>query len=342
MAKYGEVWVYAEQEWDTLQEIGIELLSKGRELADALGVNLSAVLVGSNVKKHADPLFQHGTDRVFVCEDPTLEYYDTVKYAKTLTDLITEHKPEVVLFGASTRGRDIAPRIASTLKVGLTADCTDLQIGDYKKPGAGGAEYKNLLYQIRPAFGGNIIATIVNPSTRPQMATVREGVMPTPPLQYGRKGEIIVYKPELKNLKNITRILSREKTEKRVNLKAANIIVSGGYGVGSKENFKLIYDLAGVLGAEVGASRAAVDAGFIVKDHQVGQTGTTVRPKLYIACGISGSVQHKAGMDQSAKIVAINNDSGAPIFSVAHYGIIGDLNEVIPLMIEDITKRRVD
>ncbi len=340
MAKYGEVWVYAEQEWETLQEIGIELLSKGRELAGALGVNLSSVLIGYNVKRHADPLFQHGADKVYVCDSPALEHYDTVKYAKALSDLIKEYKPEVVLFGASTRGRDLAPRIASTLKVGLTADCTDLQIGDFKKPG--GEEYKNLLYQIRPAFGGNIIATIVNPNTRPQMATVREGVMPVPPEQPGRRGEIIVKNPELKNLKNITRILKREKTEKKVNLKAAQIIVSGGYGVGSRDNFKLIYDFAGALGAEVGASRAAVDAGFVAKDHQVGQTGTTVRPKLYIACGISGSVQHRAGMDKAAKIVAINKDPEAPIFGVAHYGIIGDLNEVIPIMIEDIKKRRVD
>ena len=174
------------------------------------------------------------------------------------------------------------------------------------------------------------------------MATVREGVMPVPPVQPGRRGEIIVKNPELKNLKNITRILKREKTEKKVNLKAAQIIVSGGYGVGSRDNFKLIYDFAGALGAEVGASRAAVDAGFVAKDHQVGQTGTTVRPKLYIACGISGSVQHRAGMDQASKIVAINKDPEAPIFGVAHYGIIGDLNEVIPIMIEDIKKRRVD
>jgi electron transfer flavoprotein alpha subunit len=336
----GEVWVFAEQEWDSLQEIGIELLSKGRELADALGVKLASVLLGSNVRKHTDILFQHGADKVYVCDSPTLEYYDTVKYAKACGDLIKKYHPQVVLYGASIRGRDLAPRIASSLKVGLTADCTDLQIGNFKSPG--GEEYKNILYQIRPAFGGNIIATIVTPTKRPQMATVREGVMPIPPIQDGRKGEVIIENPQLQNLRNITRILKREKTEKRVNLKAAQTIVSGGYGVGSRENFKLIYDLASALGAEVGASRAAVDAGFISKDHQVGQTGTTVRPKLYIACGISGSVQHRAGMEQSAKIVAINNDPDAPIFSIAHYGIIGDLNEVIPLLIDDIKKRRVD
>jgi len=340
MHSHGEVWVYSEQEWDTLQEIGIELLSKGRELADALKVKLAAVIIGSGVKKHKDALFGYGADRVYACDSENLAYYDTVKYARVFEELITRYQPEIVLFGATARGRDLAPRVASRLKVGLTADCTDLQIGDYKH--TDGKLYQNLLYQIRPAFGGNIIATIVNPKTRPQMATVREGVMPPPPYQDGRKGELIVENPWLDGLKNITRIIKREKTEKKVNLKGARIIVSGGYGVGSRENFRLIWELAGTLGAEVGASRAAVDAGFIEKDHQVGQTGTTVRPALYIACGISGSVQHRAGMDQSSKIVAINKDPEAPIFSIAHYGIIGDLNEVIPMMIEDIKKRRVD
>jgi len=340
MAEHGEVWVYAEQEWGELSDIGIELLSKGRELADALGVKLCSVLIGDGVKKHASTLFEHGTDRVYLCQNKELAQYDTVKYARVFEELIQSYKPDVVLFGASARGRDLAPRIASGLKVGLTADCTDLQIGNYKAPG--GVEYSDILYQIRPAFGGNIIATIVTPRTRPQMATVREGVMPIPPGQKGKIGDIIEKNPGLADLKNVTRIISREKTERRVNLKSARVIVAGGYGVGSRENFKLIWDLASALGAEVGASRAAVDAGFIEKDHQVGQTGTTVRPKLYIACGISGSVQHRAGMEQSAKIVAINRDPEAPIFSIAHYGIIGDLNEVIPKMIEDIKKRRGD
>jgi electron transfer flavoprotein alpha subunit len=340
MQNNGEVWVFAEQEWDTLHEIGIELLSKGRELANDLEVSLASVLVGSGVQKHADTLIRHGADKVYVCDSPALEYYDTVKYARVLEVLIKKHEPQIVLYGASVRGRDLAPRIASSLKVGLTADCTDLQIGNFKSPG--GKQYRDILYQIRPAFGGNIIATIVTPTKRPQMATVREGVMPVPPVQNGRKGQIIREAVQITNLSNVTRILKREKTERRVNLKSAQIIVSGGYGVGSRENFKLIYGLASVLGAEVGASRAAVDAGFINKDHQVGQTGTTVRPKLYIACGISGSVQHRAGMEQSAKIVAINRDPDAPIFSIAHYGIIGDLNEVVPMLIDDIKKRRVD
>lgn len=340
MAEHGDVWVYAEQDWGELAEIGIELLSKGRELADKLGVKLCSILLGKDVKKHAQKLIEHGADRVYVSEDPKLELYDTVTYAKTVGDLITKYKPDIVLFGATARGRDLAPRVASKLRVGLTADCTDLQIGDYT--GKGGVEYKNILYQIRPAFGGNIIATIVTPTKRPQMATVREGVMPLPDPIKDREGEIINETVDLADLKNTTKIIKREKAEKKVNLKGAKIIVAGGYGVGSKENFKLIWELAGLLGAEVGASRAAVDAGFIGKEHQVGQTGTTVRPKLYIAIGISGSVQHRAGMDKSAKIVAINKDPEAPIFSIAHYGIIGDLNEVVPKMIEDIKKRRVD
>jgi len=340
MAGHGEVWVYAEEDWHELKEIGIELLSKGRELADGLDVQLCSILIGSKVKQHANTLFEYGADKVYVCDKPALEQYDTVKYAKVIEDLVEKYKPEIVLYGASPQGRDLAPRIASKLRVGLTADCTDLQIGDYKH--TDGNQYKNILYQIRPAFGGNIIATIVSPKRRPQMATVREGVMPIPPRQDGRKGELVISDPSLQNLKCVTHILKREKTEKRVNLKGAQIIVSGGYGVGSKDAFNSVRELAAVLGAEVGASRAAVDAGFIEKDHQVGQTGTTVRPKLYIACGISGSVQHRAGMDQSAKIVAINNDPDAPIFSIAHYGIIGDLHEVIPKIIEDIKKRRVD
>ena len=268
MAGHGEVWVYAEEDWEELKEIGIELLSKGRELADALKVPLCSVLIGSKVKQHSNTLLEHGADKVYICDNPTLAHYDTVKYAKVVEDLVKKYKPEIVLYGASPQGRDLAPRIASKLRVGLTADCTDLQIGDYKH--TDGNQYKNILYQIRPAFGGNIIATIVSPKHRPQMATVREGVMPTPPRHDGRKGEVITFEPSLQNLQNVTQILKREKTEKRVNLKGAQIIVSGGYGVGSKDGFNNIRELAAVLGAEVGASRAAVDAGFTEKDHQVG------------------------------------------------------------------------
>jgi electron transfer flavoprotein alpha subunit len=236
-----------------------------------------------------------------------------------------------VLYGATTTGRDVAPRIASQLRVGLTADCTDLQIGDYTFREK---TYKDILYQIRPAFGGNIIATIVSPDHRPQMATVREGVMKMNAPDASKKGKVIEYSAEISDEMLVTEIVEKFQQEKTVNLKGSKIIVSGGMGVGSKENFQLIYDLAHVLGAEVGASRAAVDAGFISKDHQVGQTGTTVRPKLYMAIGISGQIQHRAGMSQSSRIVAINHDPDAPIFQIAHYGIVGDLNEVVPKFIE--------
>jgi electron transfer flavoprotein alpha subunit len=236
-----------------------------------------------------------------------------------------------VLYGATTEGRDLAPRVASCLKVGLTADCTDLRIGDHTQKDT---EYKNILYQIRPAFGGNIIATIVSPEKKPQMATVREGVMRMGRSDPSRKAEMVRLDIRLEAEDFPTEILDRVLEEKTVNLKGAPIIVSGGIGVGSKENFALIRDLAETLGGEVGASRAAVDAGFIGKEHQVGQTGVTVRPKLYIACGISGAIQHRAGMDASARIIAINSDPEAPIFSIAHYGIVGDLNKVIPRMIK--------
>ena len=248
-------------------------------------------------------------------------------------DLIKEHKPNILLFGATMKGRELAPRVASEKLAGLTADCTDLQIDDFDDK-VNKKSYTNKLMQIRPAFGGNIIATIVNTWDDPQMVTVREGVMkmdaPTP----GLKGEIVKVDVALTEKETVMKVIERIRQEKSVNLKGAQIIVAGGYGVGSKENFKLIHDLAEALGGEVGASRAAVDAGWIDHDHQVGQTGVTVRPKLYIACGISGSVQHVAGMKESKKIIAINSDPGAPIFSVAHYGIIGDLNTVIPMMIK--------
>jgi electron transfer flavoprotein alpha subunit len=245
--------------------------------------------------------------------------------------VVSESKPQIVLFGATTEGRDLAPRVASNLKVGLTADCTDLQIGDYIQKES---EYRDILYQIRPAFGGNIIATIVSPEKKPQMATVREGVMRMAQGDPSRKAEIIHLKAGLGKDDFPSEIIDRVLEEKAVNLKGAQIIVSGGMGVGSKENFTLIRELAQTLGAEVGASRAAVDQGFIAKEHQVGQTGTTVRPKLYIACGISGAIQHRAGMDSSARIIAINSDPEAPIFGIAHYGIVGNLNDVIPRMIK--------
>ena len=334
----GEVWIFAEQEDEHLSETSLELCSKARELADRLGVKVGAVLAGWNVRELSYRLIAHGVDKVYYVYDTLLEYYRTLPYARVVCQLITRHKPQIVLFGATPLGRDLAPRIASEMRSGLTADCTDLEIGDYTEPKTK-AVHKDLLMQIRPAFGGNIIATIVNFDRWPQMATVREGVMPLGDGDPRRSGQIIEEKIELSDFEQSVRLIERVREKRKVNLKGARIIVAGGGGVGSKENFKLIHDLAGVLGGAVGASRAAVDGGFISKEHQVGQTGTTVRPALYIACGISGAVQHRAGMEESAKIIAINWDKEAPIFGVAHYGIVGDLTKVIPMMIRAIREK---
>jgi electron transfer flavoprotein alpha subunit len=334
--KTNEVWVYIEQNNGKIADVSLELLGKATELAKKLNVKVGAILIGNNVKDLCDKLYAYGADKVYLADSEKFKYYTTLPYAYVVVNLIKQYEPQIVIYGATTTGRDLAPRVASELRTGLTADCTDLQIGDYIKPSTkeGDKLYKDILYQIRPAFGGNIIATIVSPDHRPQMATVREGVMKMKEPDFSRKGEIIEFKNDLPNHLFITQILKKVQREKTVDLKSASIIVSGGMGVGSKENFKLIYDLAHILGAQVGASRAAVDAGFISKDHQVGQTGTTVRPKLYIAVGISGQIQHLAGMSESGRIIAINNDPNAPIFNVAHYGIVGDLNDVIPKMIE--------
>lgn len=334
----GEVWVFAEQEDEHLADTALELCSKARELADQLGVKVGAVLVGWNVRELSYRLIAHGVDKVYYVHDTKFEYYRTLPYARAVCQLIEKHQPQIVLYGATPLGRDLAPRIASEIRAGLTADCTDLQIGSYTDPRAK-KEYHNLLHQIRPAFGGNIIATIINFDRWPQMATVREGVMRMGEGDARRTGEIIEEKVELRDFELAVKLIERHREKKKVNLKAARIIVAGGGGVGSKDNFKHIHNLAGALGAAVGASRAAVDSGFVAKDHQVGQTGTTVRPALYIACGISGAVQHRAGMEESAKIIAINWDEDAPIFGVAHYGIVGDLNKVIPMMIKAIRER---
>lgn len=325
------VLVFIQQDDSKIADVSIELICKGKELANKLSVKLNGILIGNKVEKEAKKLIPYGVDEIFLVEDEKLLNYTTVPYAKIITELIQKTLPQIVLFGATTVGRDLAPRIASFLKVGLTADCTDLQIGDHN---ISGTDYKNILYQIRPAFGGNIIATIVSPEKKPQMATVREGVMKITPVDASFKGKITPFKVELTSDDYPSEIIRKFKEDKTVNLKACQVIVSGGMGVGSKENFDLIKELAHVLGGQVGASRAAVDAGFISKDHQVGQTGVTVRPKLYIACGISGSIQHRAGMDSSSRIIAINTDPEAPIFQVAHYGIVGDLNDVIPKFIK--------
>lgn len=325
--KNNEVWVYIEQNNGKIAEVSLELLGKATDLAKQLNVKVGAMLLGKKVKDLCKTVIEYGADKVYLAENDNLKDFTTLPYTKVVCDLIKQHAPQIVLYGATTTGRDVAPRITSELRVGLTADCTELKIGDYKTKKA---EYSDILYQIRPAFGGNIIATIVSPDHRPQMATVREGVMKMNEPDKSRKGEIIEVKPEIPTELLVTEVLKKFQQEKSVNLKGASIIVAGGVGVGSKDNFNLIHKLAHDLGAEVGASRAAVDAGFIGKDHQVGQTGTTVRPKLYIAIGISGSIQHMAGMAESNRIIAINNDPNAPIFQLAHYGIVGDLNEVVP------------
>ena len=334
----GEVWIFAEQEDGKLQDVALELCGKARELADALNVKLGAVLPGYDVADLAKTLFAYGVDKVYVVDDPNLKRFTSQPYAFVVETLIEKYAPQIVLYGATPLGRDLAPRIASATRSGMTADCTDLQIGDVTDPKTQ-QTYPNLLHQIRPAFGGNIIATIINPEQWPQMATVREGVFPKKEADPSRQSEVVVEKIEIDPKYLVVEALERFVEEKKVDLKGARIVVAGGAGVGSKENFKLIFDLANAIGGAVGASRAAVDGGFVDHDYQVGQTGTTVRPALYIACGISGAVQHRAGMQDSAKIIAINTDPNAPIFSIAHYGIVGDLNQVLPALTKAVRER---
>ena len=331
--KRGNVWVFVEQEGGKIASVSLQLISKGRELADRLGVKLEAVFLGDKLEGAVSELFHYGCDKVFLAEDPRLEPFTVLPYAKVIMDLIRAHKPNILLFGATLKGRELAPRVASEKLAGLTADCTNLEIDDFDDK-RNGKFYKDKLMQIRPAFGGNIIATIVNTWDDPQMVTVREGVMKLGEPDTTRTGEVEKVDVALTDAETVIKVLERVRADKEVDLQGAQIIVAGGYGVGSKENFKLIYDLAEALGGEVGASRAAVDAGWISHDYQIGQTGVTVRPRLYIACGISGSIQHRAGMAESKKIIAINTDPDAPIFSCAHYAIVGDLNTVIPQMIK--------
>ena len=336
----GEVWVFVEQEEGKLADIVFELLGKARELADTLGVKVGAALLGDGVEDLAPKLAAGGADVVHLVDDPALKLYRNKAYRHAMVELIRECAPQIVIFGATHMGRDLAPAVASALRCGLTADCTDLQIGDYtdKKTGE---EFKNVLKQIRPAFGGNIIATIVNARNWPQMATVREGVMK--PIERMKNEElrmknfvVVRHDSHLAGVEIPVEVVEIVRKVSSVNLKGSRIIVAGGAGVGSKENFKLLHELAGVLGGAVGGSRAAVDLGYCEHERQIGQTGVTVRPALFISCGISGAVQHLAGMQDSAKIIAINTDRDAPIFKVAHYGIVGDLNVVIPQLIKAI------
>jgi electron transfer flavoprotein alpha subunit len=338
MSDSKDVWVFVEQEGGRIADVSLELVSKGRELADRLGSELWALLLGEGVEGLARLVVETGADRVLLAEHRELRLYRTLPYARTLTGLVKEREPYILLFGATAVGRDLGPRVASSVRSGLTADCTDLQIGDFESK-KDGVLYKDLLMQIRPAFGGNLIATIVNPRHRPQMATVREGVMRTRSPESARAGTIERVSVFLEPGDLALEVLSRELRESTVHLKDATTIVSGGAGVGSKEGFEIVRELAGVLGGELGASRAAVDSGLVGKEHQVGQTGTTVRPRLYIAAGISGSIQHRAGMSESNKIIAINTDPEAPIFQIAQYKIVGDYAEVIPLMISALREK---
>ncbi len=324
---YKGVWIFAEQREGKILNVSIELLGEGRKLADKLNVKLTAVLLGDNLAALTKELIQHGADRVLFVEDKFLSLYTTEVYTRVIAELIEAKNPEILLIGATAIGRDLAPRLASRIKTGLTADCTSLDINE---------EDGNLL-MTRPAFGGNIMATIVCSSHRPQMSTVRPGVMEKAKFCKNRSGKIERIAFELKEKDKNTEIIDiLKKIKKQVSLEDAKVIVSGGRGLGNKEGFKLIQKLADVLEGEVGASRGAVDAEWIDQSHQVGQTGKTVRPKIYIACGISGAVQHLAGMNSSDCIVAINKDKDAPIFKVAHYGIVGDLYEIIPNLINDL------
>jgi len=332
------VFVYCEVNEDqVIADVSKELCSKGRKLANQLGVNLEAVVIGNEVKDLEKQLFPLGVDVIHQAKDARLFPYSTLSHTSIVVNLFKQEQPQIALFGASSVGRDLAPRVASTLRCGLTADCTSLEIGPHEDKKSG-KTYENLLYQIRPAFGGNIIATIIcpNPDEWPQMATVREGVMKMEVFDANHKGVVkpIDVKKWVSDTDFVCEIIDRQIEAQKINIKNAGIIVSGGYGVGSKENFEKLFELAAVIGGEVGGSRAAVDGGFVEYKRQVGQTGVTVRPKLYIACGISGAVQHRAGMEESAKIISINTDPNAPLNAIADYVITGDLNEVLPKMIK--------
>ena len=329
------VFVICEIDEGNVADVSLELLTKGRSLATTLKCKLEAVVLGHKLKDIEKQMYPYGVDVVHVGDDVRLAPYTTLPHSAIITGLFTELKPQVGLLGATTMGRDLGPRVSSALYSGLTADCTALEIGDHEEKRAGKV-YKNLLYQIRPAFGGNIVATIINPDCRPQMATVREGVMKKEILDPNYKGVLksIAVDKYLKPEDLVVKIIERHMEKSRVNIKNSSIIIAGGYGMGSKENFNKLYELAEVLGAEVGASRAAIDAGYAEHDRQIGQTGVTVRPKLYIACGISGQIQHTAGMEESAMVIAINTDQNAPINKIADYVVTGEAMEVILRMIK--------
>ncbi len=335
MADNNNIVVYCEYDEGHVADVSLELLTKGRVLADKLGVKLEALVIGDKLDGIENGLYPYGVDTVYKVADKRLYPYTSNPHSAVLIKLFREIKPQICLMGATCIGRDLGPRVSSCLHSGLTADCTALEIGDHKDPKTG-TEYTTLLYQIRPAFGGNIVATIVNPDCRPQMATVREGVMKKEVRDPEYRGVAIDLDPAkyVDDTDFVVEVIDRHIEKSKVNIKNSPIIVAGGYGVGSKENFQLLFDLAATLGAEVGASRAAVDAGYIEHERQIGQTGVTVRPKLYIACGISGQIQHIAGMQESSIIISINNDPNAPINTIADYVITGDMEEVVPKLIK--------
>lgn len=319
------LFVYCETEDGIVADVSLELLTKGRRLADRLGCRLEAVVAGCGLDKVGSQVFPYGTDVLHVFDDNRLSPYASLPHTSILVKLFSDEKPQVALMGATGIGRDLGPRVSSALGSGLTADCTALEIDE-----------KNLLLQIRPAFGGNIVATIINPECRPQMATVREGVMKKEIVDEGYKGETKRYEVGryVSDTDFVVTIIERSIEKSKINIKASPVIIAGGYGVGSKENFDLLHELASVIGGEVGASRAAVDAGFTEHERQIGQTGITVRPKLYIACGISGQIQHVAGMQESSIIISVNSDASAPINAIADYVITGSVEDVIPKMIK--------
>jgi electron transfer flavoprotein alpha subunit len=329
LSSYKDVWVFCEQKRGVVQTISFELLGEGKKLAKKLGVKLCAVILGHDIEAKIEELSARGADKIYIVDDPALKSYQDDPYTEVLVSLVGEYKPEIILCGATVIGRSLVSRVAVKIDAGLTADCTGLDIDDKER----------LLLQTRPAFGGNIMATIITPNHRPQMATVRHKVMKEAEIHKSHKSEVIRGKFSPAVLKSRTSLLDIvEEIEETVNLAEADIIVSGGRGLGSPENFALVKNLAKTLGAAVGSSRSAVDAGWIPYSHQVGQTGKTVCPKLYIACGISGQIQHLIGMQSSKVIVAINKDPDAPIFKVATYGIVGDLFEIIPALTKEFSK----
>lgn len=336
MGKHHPVMVYIEYCNGRIADVSIELVCEAFRLAQRLGTTVEAMAIGHNVNEPMSVLAGYGCSRVYCVDDKRLSHFTSLPYARAVVKIIHKVSPKIVLFGATKIGRDVAPRAASALKCGLTADCTALDIGSHQ---AKGKRYEDLLLQIRPAFGGNILATIISPDSAPSMATVRDGVMRRTKPDMSRTGEIVMEDVNLTDQDFMTEILEVVEQERSVDLKSAKVIVSAGMGACLPESISLIKELAALLGGEVGASRPIVDAGLLSKEHQVGQTGTSVNPNLYIACGISGQIQHRAGMAGAKRIIAINDNPAAPIFSIAHYGFVGEVNAVLPNLIKSYKAR---